>query len=98
MPVLEPALYWELRARQRDVEVFVRDLQLAASSPWKDDGDVVALMRSRLDAAMEARAEVWDRASLNGAHYNWDDETCSLTAANGLASETRNEPHSARQP
>ncbi len=80
---LPPADYWEMRTRQREVELFLCELKLCATSHWRDDGDVRELLQQRLEAALTQRAAVW--AHLETQHeippgdYDWDDDTTSLT-------------------
>lgn len=88
MTKVPKALYWELRARQRDVEVFLRDMQMLAKSPWSNDGDVTALMQQRFQAALEAQNRVIEAVrTRHGVEppYVWHDDTHSLAHKRGTA-------------
>lgn len=65
---IEPALYWEFRARQRDLEV----AQLEAKIEIKEKA-------RNLDRALRAIEEVHDEVSFTDLEYSWNDDTTSLT-------------------
>lgn len=75
---MTPAEYWELRARQRDVELYLCELKLLSASHWKDDGDVKQLLSERLNAAVTARATLAQSIDLPSGDLVWDDATCQI--------------------
>lgn len=89
MPLTETAVqlpaevYWEFRARIRDAELALVDLQKASAERWRDDEEVLTLLQNRLKDACARRRQIYEEIQreyglTNGASYRWCDETRSL--------------------
>ena len=84
---LEPALFWEFRARVLDVEIAQVDITKARAG-WPNDLDVHRLMAQRLQTARAKQTALQERLGkaypdlhFSSTAYVWDDDAHSLTAA-----------------
>ncbi len=87
MTVLDPALYWEFRARVLAIDVAQIDV-VKAQAQWPNDTDVQALMVTRVVEASQQYAShlqllegMYPDLDFAANGYTWDDDAHSLSAA-----------------